>query len=167
MYTLAPWGCDLEGAIMSPENPPGPPDAKPDNKGAPQPQADVKQLLVVEDVAVLRRAMRKMLESLGYGVVEAADGQEGVSQAKKLKPDLILMDIMLPVMDGVAATRQLKASPETQDIPIVMVTAKGDRSVVLEALKAGAKDFIVKPWTHETIKDKLYKILGKPPEGAG
>ena len=83
----------------------------------------MKKILVVEDTEDNRQILRDLLGMAGYEMIEAHDGAEGVSQATEHKPDLILMDIQMPVMDGYEATRQIKANPELKGIPILAVTS--------------------------------------------
>ena len=104
-----------------------------------------KKILVVEDNEQNRILLKHLLAYHGYEVVEAADGAEGIEAAKKYKPDLILMDLQMPVMDGFTAIRILKNDPKTKGIKIIAVTAfamKGDRE---RALETGADAYISKP----------------------
>ena len=104
----------------------------------------MKKVLVVEDVDMNRELMVQLLEDR-YEVIEAANGQDGVEAAERERPELILMDLSLPVMNGWEATRRLKANPELKSIPIIALTAhamKGDRET---ALAAGCDDYLVKP----------------------
>ncbi len=105
----------------------------------------MKRILIVEDNEKNLKLFRSLLNSQGYETIEARDGEEGVMLAKDQKPDLILMDVQMPVMDGVTATRILKEDPMTQHIPIVMVTALADRESRLKGLEVCANDFLTKP----------------------
>lgn len=107
------------------------------------------KILIVDDAAFMRMRLSKLLTENGYEVVEAEHGQDGVEKYEKEKPDLVLMDITMPVMDGITAVKEIKA--RDPDAVIVMCSAIGQRSMVLEAVKAGAKDFIVKPYDPEKI----------------
>jgi two-component system cell cycle response regulator DivK len=103
------------------------------------------KILLVEDNEMNRDMLSRRLERRGYEVVIAVDGQQGVDMARSEAPDLILMDMSLPVMDGWEATRELKASPETQQMPIIGLTAhamSGDRD---KAIEAGCDDYDTKP----------------------
>ena len=122
------------------------------------------KILVVEDNDRNRRLLRILLKSKGYEIIEAATGEEAINYLKNQKPDLILMDVQLPKMDGLELTQKIKSDKETADIPIVAVTAyamKGDRERIL---KAGCDGYISKPIdTHKVpllIADTLEK-LGK------
>jgi two-component system cell cycle response regulator DivK len=106
-----------------------------------------KRILVVEDQEDLRGVLRDLLTGSGYEMLEAADGRAGVDKAKAEKPDLILMDIQMPVMDGYDATRQIKSDPNLQSIPIVAVSSfamKGDEE---KARAAGCDHYVTKPYS--------------------
>jgi len=103
------------------------------------------KILIIEDNEKNLKLFRALLTSQGYDTIEARDGKEGVRLAKEQKPDLILMDIQMPVMDGVTATRLLKENPETKDIPVIALTSyamKGDRE---SFLSEGFVEYIAKP----------------------
>jgi two-component system cell cycle response regulator DivK len=105
----------------------------------------MKRILIVEDNERNLKLFHSLLNSQGYETIEAWDGEEGVKLAKEQKPDLILMDIQMPVMDGIAATRILKKDPETKDIPVIALTSyamKGDRE---RFLSEGFVEYISKP----------------------
>jgi CheY-like chemotaxis protein len=119
------------------------------------------KILLVEDNEMNRDMLSRRLERKNYEVVIAVDGAEGVSKAQTENPDLILMDISLPVIDGREATRQLKAAPETRAIPIIALTAHamaGDRDMALEA---GCDDYETKPVDLPRLLDKIETLLGR------
>jgi CheY-like chemotaxis protein len=100
-------------------------------------------ILVAEDHLDSREALRELLEAFGFDVIEAGDGRQAVAAALSQAPNLILMDIMMPGMDGFAAIRALRAAPQTHEIPIIALTAmEGSRE---QALRAGANDYVGKP----------------------
>ena len=101
-----------------------------------------KKILIVEDEANIRELLRLYLEREGYAVVEAENGVEGVKLWKSEKPDMLLLDVMMPVMDGWAVCREIR---ETSDVPIIMLTAKGETADRVSGLEMGADDYIVKP----------------------
>ncbi len=101
-----------------------------------------KKILIVEDEANIRELLRLYLEREGYTVVEAGNGVEGVKRWKTEKPDMILLDVMMPVMDGWSVCREIR---ETSDVPIIMLTAKGETADRVSGLEMGADDYIVKP----------------------
>jgi two-component system cell cycle response regulator DivK len=116
-------------------------------------------ILVVEDNDASRDALARRLQRRGFETVIAVDGQQAVSVARSTKPDLILMDLGLPVIDGWEATRQLKADPATQDIPIIVLSAHAmtnDRDL---ALAAGGDDFDTKPVRFQPLIDKITSLL--------
>ncbi len=120
----------------------------------------VAKVLLVEDNEMNRDMLSRRLERRGYEVVVAVDGEEGVARARAELPDLVLMDMSLPVLDGWEATRQLKAAPETKSIPVVALTAHamaGDRE---KALEAGCDDFDTKPIDLPRLLGKIESLLG-------
>ena len=119
------------------------------------------KILVVEDNETNQKIIVRRLQKRGYDVVIASDGQEGVDQGRSQSPDLILMDMSLPIIDGWEATRQLKAAAETQGIPIIALTAHamvGDRE---KALAAGCDDYDVKPIELERLLGKIEALLAR------
>jgi CheY-like chemotaxis protein len=117
----------------------------------------VKKILVVEDVADIQLMMRVLLESFGYQVITANDGSEAVEKVKEDQPDLILMDIMMPVLDGISATKIIREF-ETDKIPIIAVTAY-DNPYHQRALDAGCNEVIPKPLDFEYLKTRLTQYL--------
>jgi two-component system, cell cycle response regulator DivK len=118
-----------------------------------------KRILVVEDQEDNRRILRDLLTSVGYQIMEAEDGESGITAAKAQRPDLILMDIQMPIMDGYEATRQIKANPELRAIPIIVVTSyalSGDED---KARAAGCDDYIAKPYSPRQMLAKIKEHL--------
>jgi len=118
------------------------------------------KILLVEDNDMSRDMLSRRLERKGYQVVIAVDGGEGVALAQRELPDLILMDLDLPVVDGWQAAQQLKAAPATQAIPIIALTAhamSGDRE---KALQAGCDDYDTKPIEFVRLLEKIQGLLG-------
>ena len=101
-----------------------------------------KKILIVEDEANIRELLRLYLEREGYTVIEAENGVEGIKQWKSEKPDMILLDVMMPVMDGWTVCKEIRAE---SDAPIIMITAKGETADRVSGLEMGADDYIVKP----------------------
>jgi two-component system, cell cycle response regulator DivK len=119
-----------------------------------------KRILVVEDQEDLRGVLRDLLSGSGYEMLEAADGAAGVAKAKSDKPDLILMDIQMPVMDGYDATRQIKADADLESIPIVAVSSfamKGDEE---KARGAGCDHYITKPYSPMQLLKTIRSLIG-------
>jgi two-component system cell cycle response regulator DivK len=117
------------------------------------------KILLVEDNEMNRDMLSRRLMRKGYEVLIAVDGEEGVAMAHSEAPDLILMDMSLPVLDGWEATRQLKAAPDTQSIPIIALTAHamaGDRE---QALAAGCDDYDTKPIEFQRLLGKMEAFL--------
>ena len=118
-----------------------------------------KRILVVEDQEDNRQILRDLLGSVGYEMTEAWDGASGVAAAKEQRPDLILMDIQMPVMDGYEATRRIKAEPDLKAIPIIVVTSyalSGDEG---KARDAGCDAYITKPYSPRQLLAKIREFL--------
>jgi two-component system cell cycle response regulator DivK len=120
-----------------------------------------KRILVVEDQADNRQILRDLLTSEGYRVIEAQDGEEGIRAAKAERPDLILMDIQLPLLDGYEATRRIKADPALRAIPIIVVTSYSLSGDEAKARAAGCDDFVPKPYSRRQLMDKISQYLPK------
>jgi two-component system cell cycle response regulator DivK len=121
----------------------------------------VARILVVEDQEDNRQILRDLLGSVGYDMVEAHDGEAALSAVVELKPDLILMDIQLPIMDGYEATRRIKAMPEFKSIPIIVVTSyalSGDEG---KARAAGCDAYVTKPYSPRALLAKVREYLPK------
>ncbi len=122
-------------------------------------QLALKKALIVEDHPDLLEVLTCQLVKMGFAVVSANTGMEAVEKAIEEKPHLILMDIMLPGMDGREATRRIRSNPETKEIPILAVTAITDKSQLRECIEAGCNDVIVKPFTSKDLREKIQTIL--------
>jgi len=118
----------------------------------------MKKVLVVEDVDFNRELVVQLLEDK-YHVIEAVNGQEGVELAERERPDLILMDLSLPVMDGWEATRRLKANDDLRSIPIIALTAHAMAGDKEKALAAGCDDYLVKPLDEDELMARIAKYL--------
>jgi two-component system, cell cycle response regulator DivK len=118
-----------------------------------------KRILVVEDTADNREIMRDLLTSVGYEFIEAVDGAAGVAMAAQERPDLILMDIQLPVFDGYEATRRIKAMPELAHIPIVAVTSYALSGDEAKAKTAGCDGYVAKPFSPRQLLAKVREFL--------
>ena len=125
----------------------------------------VPTILVVEDNEASRDALARRLARRGYRILLAMDGQEAVSVARSTKPDLILMDLGLPIIDGWEATRQLKADASTQHIPIIVLSAHAMLSDRDMALAAGGDEFDTKPVRFEGLLVKIQSLLSKEVAG--
>jgi DNA-binding response OmpR family regulator len=116
-------------------------------------------VLIVEDDAELREILQAEFELEGLTALTATNGSEAVTSARELKPDLILMDIMMPVMDGIEATKIVKGDAETKHIPIIMLTAAEKKEDIVAGLEAGAIDYITKPFFMPELKARLRSVL--------
>src|SRR4029077_12359536 len=119
------------------------------------------KILLVEDNEMNRDMLSRRLQKKGFEVVIAIDGGEGVAKGKSEKPDLILMDLSLPVMDGLQATAKIKADPETQPIPVLALTAHAMADDRAKALAAGCEDYDTKPIELPRLLEKIEKLLAK------
>ena len=121
------------------------------------------KILLVEDNEMNRDMLSRRLQRKGYEVVLAVDGQIGVELAQTQAPDLVLMDMSLPVLDGWEATRRLKADPATQHIPIIALTAHAMSSDREKAIEAGCNDYDTKPVELSRLLGKIEALLGGEP----
>ena len=120
-----------------------------------------KRILVVEDQEDLRGVLRDLLTGSGFEVVEAADGQTGVAKARSERPDLILMDIQLPGIDGYEAARQIKAAPDLQATPIIAVSSLAMKGDEQKARASGCDDYVTKPYSPMQLLRLIRSRLGE------
>lgn len=129
-----------------------------------------RQILVVDDEEDILELVRFNLSKEGYQVICAATGEKAVEIARSEFPDLIVLDLMLPGIDGLEVAKFLKNDPETQDIPIVMLTAKGEESDVVTGLELGADDYVAKPFSPKILAARVRAVLRRkaaaPPDGS-
>ena len=118
-----------------------------------------KRILVLEDQEDNCRIVRDLLTRVGFELIEATTGEEGVRQAQLHHPDLILMDIQMPVLDGYEATRQIKAIPELRHIPIIVVTSYAMSGDEAKASAAGADAYVAKPFSPRELLSKIQSLL--------
>lgn len=123
----------------------------------------MKKLLLVEDNEMNRDMLSRRLERRGFQVLIATDGEQGIAAAREHKPDLILMDMSLPVLDGWESTRQLKADPSTQSIPVLALTAHAMAGERDKALAAGCNDYDTKPVDFTRLLGKIEGLLPATP----
>ena len=119
----------------------------------------MKKILIVEDHADMREPLTWQIELMGFMPIPAKHGKEGVEKAVAEQPDLILLDIMMPGMDGWEAARTLRANPETKDIPILAATALFRDSDLKSCLDAGCNGYIVKPFTFQELQGKVREYI--------
>ena len=116
-------------------------------------------VLVADDDQNLRKILCLFLKNARYETVEAVNGREALNMAKSQNPDVILMDIMMPLLDGFTVCKLLKDEAETKNIPVLICTAKNRKEDLVAAIKAGAEDYIIKPFTKDTVLTKIEKAL--------
>ena len=121
------------------------------------------RILIVDDSPTEMFKLTGMLEKHGHQVLQAGNGADGVALARQEKPDLVLMDIVMPGLNGFQATRQLTKDPETQGIPVIVVTTKDQETDMLWASRQGAKGYLTKPVEEETLILKLKQVLKDNP----
>jgi two-component system chemotaxis response regulator CheY len=118
--------------------------------------------LIVDDSSVMRKIVERSLRQAGLGiseVIEAANGAEALAAVQKHKLDLILCDINMPVMDGLEFVKQLSAMESAKGVPVVMITTEGSEGHVVQALSAGARGYIRKPFTPDQVKEHVLPVL--------
>ncbi len=118
-----------------------------------------EHILVIEDEDDIQELVRYNLAKEGYRVAQAISGEEGFKAAKSTSPDLVLLDLMLPGLDGLEICRLLKADPKTSHTPVVMLTAKGEEADVVAGLELGADDYITKPFSPKVLIARLRAVL--------
>ena len=118
-----------------------------------------KRILVVEDQEDNRQILRDLLANAGYDMIEAEDGEQGVAAANSERPDLILMDIQLPVLDGYEATRRIRTNPDLRSVPIIAVTSYAQAGDEDKALAAGCDGYVSKPYSPRELLAKVRDYL--------
>ncbi|WP_305792876.1 response regulator [Sedimenticola hydrogenitrophicus] len=116
-------------------------------------------ILIVDDSPTETHILKGIVESGGYKVITAADGETGITMARESRPDLVLMDVVMPGLNGFQATRQLSKLPETQDIPVIVVTTKDQETDRAWGLRQGAKEYVVKPVAAAELLGKIRAVL--------
>ncbi|MBI3805506.1 MAG: response regulator [Nitrospirae bacterium] len=118
-----------------------------------------KKVLIVDDEEFVRQLIQIKLKFCGIETIEAGNGVDAIEKAISERPDLILMDVMMPKMNGFEACQRLKASKETEHIPIVMLTARGDPTAKERGENAGAIEYLTKPFSPQKLADRIIEIL--------
>ena len=118
------------------------------------------RILIVDDSPTEIHVLKTMLEKHGFETLSAESGEDGVVRAGEEKPDLILMDIVMPGMNGFQATRKISTTEETKDIPIIIVTTKDQETDRVWGLRQGAKDYLTKPVDEKALLEKMTALLG-------
>jgi twitching motility two-component system response regulator PilH len=127
----------------------------PERKGGPM---GIKRILVVDDSATERHMLKDLLTKAGYDVVSSENGEDAIVKARQVKPDLILMDVVMPGLNGFQATRAISRDPETKSIPVIMCTSKSQETDKIWGLRQGARDYVVKPVDRETLLAKIASL---------
>lgn len=120
------------------------------------------RVLIIDDSAVERAIIAKVMGSLGYSISEANDGEEGEQKAIDEKPDLIVLDVVMPKKDGFQVCRNLKKTPETEKIPVIMITSKNQDSDKFWGLRQGAVAYLTKPFNDKDLIDTVNKAMSMP-----
>jgi len=129
-------------------------------KGQEPVSGERKKVLIVEDALVIRMAVAKFVADFGHDVVEAADGQEGLSAARTERPDLIISDVHMPKMDGMEFVTTLRQDDSMREVPIVMLTSEKNIETIKLAMKSGVNDYILKDISNPSaFRDRLKKYL--------
>ncbi len=120
------------------------------------------KILVVDDFPTMRRIIKNLLKQLGYeNIEEAEDGIQAYSKLKSNGFEFIVSDWNIPNMDGFELLKKVRSDPQLKDIPFLMVTAEAEKDKVIEAIKAGVSNYIVKPFTAEVLREKMDRIMEK------
>lgn len=122
-----------------------------------------EKVVVIEDEADIREVVEYNLEREGYSVAVSGDGEHGIDLVRREAPDLVLLDLMLPGLDGIEVCRRLKSDDVTASIPIIMVTAKGEESDVVLGLQIGADDYVIKPFSPKELTARVKAVLRRGP----
>ena len=117
------------------------------------------KILSVDDSRTIRMIVGKAFRPYDTTIIEAANGEEGLAAAAREHPDLIILDITMPVMDGVTMLTKLKEDPELKSIPVIMLTAESGRENVLHIAKLGVRDYLVKPFKEEQLLEKAGRVV--------
>jgi twitching motility two-component system response regulator PilH len=118
----------------------------------------IRKILIVDDSPTERHVLNDMLTKAGYEVVSSDNGEDAILKAKSLKPDLILMDVVMPGLNGFQATRAISRDPDTRAIPIILCTSKSQETDKIWGMRQGARDYIVKPVSRDELLEKIAAI---------
>jgi DNA-binding response OmpR family regulator len=118
-----------------------------------------KKILIADDAEDVKLVVQLFLESKGFDILTAYDGLDALDKARNDRPDLILLDVMMPVLDGFDVCKKLKADPKTASIPVVMLSASAQAESKQRGMEAGAEDYLVKPFQPEALDALIHQIL--------
>ncbi|MCX8105916.1 MAG: response regulator [Ignavibacterium album] len=119
-----------------------------------------KKIFYAEDSDSLIKLMTYKLQNEGYDISVFSNGEKVFESALKEKPDLIILDLMMPIKDGLTVLKEIKGNPETSDIPVIMLTTNAEEDIILKALEEGATEYITKPFSTAVLLAKIKKIIG-------
>ena len=120
-----------------------------------------KKILLVDDANTARLMVKMILRQSGFEIVTANDGVEAVAQVEKEQPDLVLMDVIMPRMNGFEAVKEIRAKNGFEDVPIIMVTTRGEEENVRRGFEHGCSDYLTKPINNVELLAKIYSFLGE------
>ncbi len=127
---------------------------------SPEPGENLTQsVLIVDDEPMARTLLRLMLVRAGFNVSEAANGYDALAKVKKNRPDIILLDVMMPGMDGITVCETIRSQDDTVNLPIIMLSAKTDLDTINEGLRVGATKYLTKPISPEDLTQHVYDVL--------
>ena len=119
------------------------------------------RILLADDEPHIIRMVEFKLRNLGHEIITASDGGEALEKAITAKPDLVLLDVMMPIFDGFQVLQQLKSQESTKSIPVIMLTARGQERDVTTGFEAGVDDYVVKPFSFPELIARINRVLGK------
>lgn len=122
-----------------------------------------EKIVVIEDEADILEVLQYNLKREGYTVVASRDGEQGLDSVRRENPDLVLLDLMLPGLDGLEVCKRLQSDPVTANVPVIMVTAKGEESDVVSGLQIGADDYVTKPFSPKELLARVKAVLRRGP----
>ena len=117
------------------------------------------KIITIDDSVMVRLVLAKAFQSYDCELIEASNGEEGLAAAQREKPDLILLDLCMPVMDGIATLTALRADPNLKSVPVIMLTAESDRENVFRVTKLGVSDYILKPFSEDLLLQRVARIV--------
>ncbi|MHB8496328.1 MAG: response regulator [Casimicrobiaceae bacterium] len=120
--------------------------------------SSIRKILIVDDSPTERHALQDMLTKAGYEVLATDNGEDAIAKARSSKPDLILMDVVMPGLNGFQATRAISRDPETRSIPVIMCTSKSQETDKIWGLRQGARDYVVKPVVRDELLAKITSL---------
>jgi twitching motility two-component system response regulator PilH len=122
------------------------------------PMSSIRKILIVDDSPTERHVLQDMLTKAGYEVLASDSGEDAIAKARSIKPDLILMDVVMPGLNGFQATRAISRDPETRSIPVIMCTSKSQETDKIWGLRQGARDYVVKPVIRDELLAKITSL---------